>query len=133
VSVRRFRILFDDEGEEIFCLAFDTAQERDAALRGDAPEVQSVPPEIEPARPRGRPSFDSVIARAVAALQLDPAQPLAARSRLVLRHLAERCTDPSEIPGRRTVETFLAGQTRKNSRSKSRRKSARAKVTATGG
>lgn len=140
----RFQFVTPD-GTTLYCVGFEDELEltgllaRRSAYSGvnlsRSPDQAGLdwPPRIEPERPRGRPSFDGMLAEAVRALQLDPAQPLANRARTVLRHLAET-RDASEIPSRRKVETFLAGASvRRNSRNKSRRKSGRAKLAATGG
>ena len=131
MSGRPFELIID--GETRFCAAFETEAERRAALSGDlAPLPHVMPPaqgvKKSAARARGRPSFDVMLAEAVETLQLNPKHPLAERARAVLRHLAET-RDASEIPSRRTVESFLAGSP---SRRNLREKSAGAKLTQKG-
>lgn len=145
MSARRFKLEID--GCMFFCAAFESERDLDALLAGrlaissgvnlssaPGPAGLDWPPRIKPERPVGRPSFDSVLADAVQALQLDPAQSLAERTRRVLRHLAETC-EASEIPGTRTVERYLAEQqpVRQKSRQKSRQKPLSAKLATTGG
>lgn len=66
--------------------------------------------------PPGRPSFDAVIDKAAESLgaQLDQCKSTAARARLVLHHLAQRCDDPDLLPSRRTVEIYLAERREKH-------------------
>ena len=136
MSGRPFELIID--GETRFCAAFESEAERRAALSGDL----APPPHVMPAaggvkesaaRARGRPSFDAMLTEVVQTLQLDMKHPLAERARAVLRHLA-KTSAASEIPSRRTVENFLAAApARRNSRNKSRKKSAGAKLTQSGG
>jgi hypothetical protein len=129
--VRRFKLTFEDDGSEFFCAAFESEGAREQALSGAALAPPTAPERIETEpRPRGRPSYESLIGAAVEALgtQLDPQTSLAERVRRVLRHLAETC-EPSEIPGTRTVERYLAEQpVRQKARQKSRQNSAGAKL-----
>ena len=138
MSGRLFELVLD--GEVRYCVAYASDAERCAALHGAGAQSSrlvdpsaSDPVSDSPARPRGRPSFETVLAEAVQTLQLDTKRPLAERARAVLRYLAET-RDASEIPRRRTVENFLAAApARRNSRKKSRKKSDRAKLTQSGG
>ncbi|MHB8816559.1 MAG: hypothetical protein ACYDAE_25305 [Steroidobacteraceae bacterium] len=138
MTIRRFKLTFEDDGSEFFCAAFESQGAREQALARHA-EIQAAveaPEQIgaEP-RPRGRPSYESLIASAVEDLgaRLDQRASLAERVRRVLRHLAETC-EASEIPGTRTVERYLAEQpVRQKARQKSRQNSARAKLATTGG
>ena len=125
-------------GETRFCAAFETEAERRAAMSVDlVPPLHVMPPaesvKESAARARGRPSFDAMLTEVVQTLQLDMKRPLAERARAVLKHLA-RTSPASEIPSSRTVENFLAAApARKKSRNKSRKKSASAKLTQSGG
>ncbi len=134
-DARRFELVID--GTTFFCLGFERAEDREAALSGGANASPPrggdawVPPwSRKPALPaeprsRGRPSKDGVIAKALEQLgsALDLQAPLSDRARLILKHLAESEIPAHEIPKRRTVETYLAGLERRNSRKKGRRKS----------
>ncbi len=133
---RPFELVLD--GEVSYCVAFESEAERRAVLSADlAPHRHVMPPaqgvKESAARARGRPSFDVVLTEVVESLQLDRNLPLADRARAVLKHLVAS-SPASEIPSRRTVESFLAGApARKNSRNKSRKKSASAKLAQSGG
>ena len=127
---RLFEIFFGEE--TFFCAAWPSHLERDRALSGTHPDtpppLPASPADREP-RPRGRPSFDPVIAEAVKQIdpvKLDPSRALATRARDILRRLA---ATSAELPSQRCVETYLAEHAREqrnNSRKKSRRKSPRA-------
>ena len=136
MSGRLFELVLD--GEVSYCVAYESEAERRAVLSADlAPHLHVMAPphsvKESAAGARGRPSFGTILAAAVHALQLDRNLPLADRARAVLRHLAET-RSASEIPSRRTVESFLAGSpARRNSRRKLRKKSAGTKLTQSGG
>jgi hypothetical protein len=140
VSVRRFRIWFEDHGHEVefACAAWPTAAEREEALAGlrDLDPASYDPGAAAETRVRGRPSFGAVIADAVRTLgdELDRHPTLAARARAIQRAIAVLVDDPGAVPSSRTVEAYLAAHpVRKNSREKSRRKSRSAKMAITGG
>lgn len=139
MSVRRFRIRFEDDGHEVefACAAWPTAADREEALAGlrAVEPTGSDPPPPPETRARGRPSFDEILGAAVAALgpTLDPNLPLAERRRRVLRYLAESGADPADLPKRSTAETYLAAhQSPKKSAKKLPEKSVISKITATG-
>jgi hypothetical protein len=106
MSGRPFEIVID--GKTMFCIAYEREHERRAALSGRldrAPPVETPEP-LE--RPRGRPSFDSIIEEAVEliATELETLPTVAARARRVLRVIAQTA-DAEDIPSRDTVERFL--------------------------
>ena len=109
MTARRFKLTFDD-GSEFFCAAFESEGAREQAIAGvSIPAIEPFESAAEEQpRPRGRPSFDAVIAEAVQTLQLEETSPLAERARCVLKYLAETCSDPADIPNARTVERHLA-------------------------
>lgn len=131
--MRRFTLSV--EGcEPVHGVLTESADELDALLAGLADRGAtnaSIGVTRAPAqqRPRGRPSFDTALAKAVAQLSLDASRPLADRARDVLKHLAETAAEPELIPARRTVENYLAEhcavrkKERRKSRNKARRKS----------
>ena len=110
MAAHRFRL--ELAGETVYGIAFPSESELEAfcAARG----LETVRPVTSPAnhpyeRPPGRPSFDSVIAAAVAELKLDNRASLSDRARLVLRYLAQSHA-AENIPCRRTVTRYLIAQ-----------------------
>ena len=116
--IRRFRQVMEDaDGREceFWCVAFESEAARELALGSAIAHEMSRPmpsgSDCGEPRPRGRPSKDALIAAAVSALgdEVGEELPLAERRRRVLRYLAAAETDPADIPGRTTVEKYLAG------------------------
>jgi hypothetical protein len=79
-----------------------------------------------PPRPAGRPSFDAMIAAAVTALEdeLAACDGHSARTRLVLRHLAE-IHAPEDLPKTSTVRAFFAERSAVAEKSANKSKRAR--------
>lgn len=131
MSPRRFQLIID--GVQFHCAAFESAHELDALLSGHCAEVPA-PEQIDVApRPRGRPSFDQVISAALESLgNLDASATRAAQVRCVLREIARRCSDPTQIPSRATVERYLRHSDGQKARQNSPQKARSGKVTPTG-
>ncbi len=136
MSGKPFEMIID--GEVSWCVAFESEAERRAAMRGEPPRTCPSQLSCEAAelpadpRPRGRPSFDSLLDAAVEAVgpELARMSTLADRARHVLKHLAQSCEDPLEIPSRDTVERYLRQrEPRQKGRQKSRQKSEVAKLS----
>ena len=112
MSAHRFVVTID--GKVQHGLLFESENELEDFLLGRAlvgvPGTSAPPPPSEPDEARqGRPSFDDLIAQAVASLgpKLAAYGSTAERARCVLRLLAAT-VEPADLPKRRTVETFLA-------------------------
>lgn len=128
-------------GQMIHGVAFATEAELEQFCGARGLEIASTtapadPPANQP-RPRGRPSFDSTIAAAVAELEPQLAgcgSNVSARARLVLRHLASNHA-AEDLPKTGAVRAFLAERAAvvKNSAEKSANKSKRARIRRTGG
>jgi hypothetical protein len=108
------RFLVEIDGEVLHGLLFATASDLEAFILGRAlvgvPVARAPPQPSDPDEARqGRPSFDDLIAHAVASLgpRLAARGSIAERARCVLRFLAATVA-PADLPRRRTVETFLA-------------------------
>jgi len=117
MSVRRFQLVFEDDGSVFHCAAFESEAALDALLAGAQPAASvALPPpaSLAATRPRGRPSHAPAIDAAVRSLgrRLDRRKSVAEQARRVLHHIARSCDNPDLIPKRRTVEIALRRKTR---------------------
>jgi hypothetical protein len=126
MTVRRFKLVFEDDGSAFHCAAFESEDAREQVL-AKVQSVQLAPidavsqAQAEPRRP-GRPSFDELLASAVDALaqQLDGEQ-VAAQARIVHAYLQERCDPEDALPALRTIEIFIGTYWRPSTRKLTRK------------
>lgn len=113
-------------GETAYGVVFASESERDEALQlllGNHIPVadQDVRPADGAPRSPGRPSYDRLLAAAVAACELDPRKSVPERARQVREQLEQAGLHPADIPSQRCVEDFLRKTLSENSNREKRR------------